>query len=350
MHSGGGSCSHLATTHRASKTPKAPGQGESLAQVISNQVPSTSPSPAQASSRLRAPRFPPQPLSRERRCSEAQHGSFPGALSSRVAWTRHTHHLSVPKPGQASNGSWSSFLLSPDGQLSLSLCGLPGGHYHPIPDSLAAWGTGQTWRAFLQSSALLPRMDSGQWHSCWAWCLLALAVVAGGAASTEASVSRLSLSGPALSPGAVVTSKRVTLEGLCDRCGALAWVPGPPGASETCSQSQSDQPLSWGSGHESQVQPRVAGCLPQQSPGQRRVLGWARVLQMRVARPCRRKCARGPRPLEPSKPAGCSDLKTGPRPGTQGGHSRAPCRPKPGTGRPAGPLRPRVRPVLLGTC
>ncbi|XP_046321485.1 ADAMTS-like protein 2 isoform X3 [Marmota monax] len=40
-------------------------------------------------------------------------------------------------------------------------------------------------------------MDGGQWHSYWAWCLLALAVVAGGAASTEASLLlRLWLNAP----------------------------------------------------------------------------------------------------------------------------------------------------------
>ena len=78
---------------------------------------------------------------------------------------------------------------------------------------------------------LLPRMD-GRWQpSRWAWSLLTMALVAGGASSTGATVS----GGRGLSP------RRADGEGLGDRGGAC--VPGSPSQS---SLSHSDQPVSRG--------------------------------------------------------------------------------------------------------
>lgn len=48
--------------------------------------------------------------------------------------------------------------------------------------------------------ALILRMDGGWQCSQWAWALLAMAVVARGAASTELSVSGVSLSGALTQP------------------------------------------------------------------------------------------------------------------------------------------------------
>lgn len=80
-------------------------------------------------------------------------------------------------------------------------------------------------------------MDSRWQHSHWAWSLLAMAVVAGGTASTEASVSSMPLSShhcPCLVPplgsqaGVDLTLKWADFGGLCSKGGHMARGPGVP--------------------------------------------------------------------------------------------------------------------------
>lgn len=100
-------------------------------------------------------------------------------------------------------------------------------------------------------------MDSRWQHSHWAWSLLTMAVVAGGAASTEASVSSVSLSShycPPVTPqasqlGVELILKWVDFAGLCSKGGHMPRGIDVRFGSRNLFRVSSDQPLTWDSGH-----------------------------------------------------------------------------------------------------
>lgn len=132
-----------------------------------------------------------------------------------------------------------------------------GSHCQPIPDNPRPWHwagpngfspewtlvsrqRSRAWPGQAVTVALLPRMDCRR-PSCWAWILLATALMAGGAACIGATVS--GVCGP--SPG------WAGVGGLCGRCGTHVWgcrelSQSPPPLPGTCVTSQPAWPLSCG--------------------------------------------------------------------------------------------------------